>query len=91
MSNIKFLYLINMTRICQITGKKTIVGNRVSHSNNKTKRRFYINLFNKRFYLSQKKKWIRLKVSAAGIKIINNIGIQKTLQRITNDKKKKNK
>lgn len=80
-----------MTRICQITGKKPIIGNTVSRSNNKTKRKFYINLFNKRFYLSQSKKWIRLKVSAAGIKIINTIGIQKTIQRITYGKKSKNK
>lgn len=80
-----------MSRICQITGKKAIVGNTVSHSNNKTKRIFDINLFKKRFYLSQKKKWIRLKVSAVGIKIVNTIGIQKALQRITNGKKSKNK
>lgn len=80
-----------MSRLCQLTGKKPVVGNTVSHSNNKTKRRFDINLFNKRFYYSQEKKWIRLKVSAAGIKIINTIGIQKALQRINNGKKSKNK
>lgn len=80
-----------MSRICQITGKKPIIGYSVSHSNTKTKRRFDINLFKKRFYLSQNKKWIRLKVSAVGIKIINTIGIQQALQRITNGKKRKNK
>lgn len=83
-----------MSRICQITGKKTTVGYTISHSNNKTKRKFYINLFKKRFFLSQKKKWIKLKVSAAGIKIINSIGIQKGLQKINNinnGKKRKNK
>lgn len=80
-----------MSRVCQLTGKKPVVGNTVSHSNNKTKRRFDINLFNKRFYHSQENKWIRLKVSAAGIKIINTIGIQKALQRINNGKKSKNK
>ncbi|AGC66900.1 50S ribosomal protein L28 [Candidatus Uzinura diaspidicola str. ASNER] len=86
-----------MSRFCQITGKKSIVGYTVSHSNNRTKRRFDINLFNKRFYLSQEKKWIRLKVSAAGIKIINSIGIQKALAKritiinINNGKKSKNK
>lgn len=82
-----------MSRICQITGKKTIVGYTVSHSNNKTKRRFNLNLFKKRFYLSHKKKSISLKVSAAGIKIINTIGIQKALERINinNGKKRKNK
>lgn len=85
-----------MSRICKITGKKPIVGNTVSHSNKKTKRRFDINLFSKRFYLSQEKKWIRLKISAAGIKIINTIGIKKALKIITyynisNGKKRKNK
>lgn len=80
-----------MSRICQITGKKPVIGFNVSHSNNKTKRRFDINLFKKRFYLSQNKKWIRLKVSAAGIKIINYMGIEKALQRINNGKKRKNK
>jgi large subunit ribosomal protein L28 len=80
-----------MSRFCKITGKKPVVGYSVSHSNNKTKRIFDINLFKKRFYLSQNKKCIRLKVSAVGIKIINIIGIQKALQRITNGKKRKNK
>lgn len=83
-----------MSRICQITGKKTIVGYTISHSNNKAKRKFDINLFKKRFFLSQEKKWIKLKVSAAGIKIINTIGIQKALQKninINNGKKRKNK
>jgi len=85
-----------MSRFCQITGKKPVIGFTVSHSNNKTKRRFDINLFNKRVFSTQKRKWIRLKVSAAGIKIINSIGIQKALKRISifninNGKKSKNK
>lgn len=87
-----------MSRFCQITGKKPVVGYNVSHSCKKTKRRFDINLFNKRFFLLQEKRWIRLKVSAAGIKIMDSIGIQKALQRqritiinINNGKKSKNK
>lgn len=97
MSNIKILLkIINMSRICKITGKKTTVGCTVSHSNNRSKRKFDINLVKKRFYLSQKKKWIKFKVSAAGIKIINTIGIQKALQimniyNINYGKKRKNK
>lgn len=71
-----------MRKICQITGKRPIVGNTISHSNNKTKRRFKINLFKKRFYINKKKKWITLRVSASGIKIINKIGIEKSLKKI---------
>ena len=64
-----------MSRICQITGKKAMVGNSVSHSNRKTKRKFNPNLQEKRFYIPEEKKWITLKVSTSGIKIINRRGI----------------
>jgi large subunit ribosomal protein L28 len=64
-----------MARVCEITGKKMIVGNKVSHSNNKTKRRFYPNLQEKKFYIPEEKRWIVLKVSAAGIRTINKKGI----------------
>ena len=64
-----------MSRICQITGKKAMVGNNVSHSNRKTKRKFNPNLQEKRFYVPEEKKWITLKVSTSGIKIINKRGI----------------
>ncbi|MEN8223886.1 MAG: 50S ribosomal protein L28 [Bacteroidota bacterium] len=64
-----------MSRICEITGKKMMVGNNVSHSNIKTKRRFYPNLQTKRFYVPEEDKWITLKVSAAGIRTINKKGI----------------
>jgi large subunit ribosomal protein L28 len=65
-----------MSRRCQVTGKKPMTGNNVSHANNKTKRRFLPNLHKKRFYLESEKRWIRLKVSARGIKTISKKGIE---------------
>jgi large subunit ribosomal protein L28 len=64
-----------MSNICQITGKKVIVGNKVSHANNKTKRRFYPNLQTKKFFLPEEEKFITLKVSAAGIRTISKNGV----------------
>lgn len=64
-----------MARICQITGKKAIGGNKISHSNIKTKRRFSPNLQTKRFYIPEEDKWITLKVSTQGIKTISKKGI----------------
>ena len=64
-----------MSRICEITGKKMMVGNNVSHSHIKTKRRFYPNLQNKKFYIPEEDKWITLKVSTAGMRTINKKGI----------------
>lgn len=70
-----------MSRVCQITGKTAMVGNNVSHSNRKTKRRFEINLTRKRFYVPEEDKWITLRVSTAGIKTINKIGVNEALKR----------
>jgi large subunit ribosomal protein L28 len=69
-----------MARICQITGKRTQVGNNVSHANNKTKRKFYPNLQKKRFFIPEENKWITLKVSAKAIKTINKNGITAVLK-----------
>ena len=69
-----------MSRICQITGKKMITGNHVSHSNIKTRRRFYPNLQTKKFYIPEEDKFITLKVSAAGIRNINKKGISVALK-----------
>lgn len=69
-----------MSRVCQITGKKVITGNNVSHSHKKTRRKFYPNLFVKKFYLPEEDRWITLKVSAAGIRIINKKGLQAALR-----------
>lgn len=70
-----------MSKVCQITGKKTMIGNKVSHSNRKTKRTFEPNLFKKRFYLESEDRWITLKVSAKGIRTINKIGLEKAINR----------
>ncbi len=70
-----------MARICQITGKKAMVGNRISHSNKKTKRRFNVNLFQKKFYWVEEDCWISLNVSAAGLRLINKIGLDAALKR----------
>lgn len=64
-----------MSRVCQLTRKKAMVGHSVSHSNRKTKRRFYPNLHVKRFYIPEEKRWIQLKVSTSAIRTINKIGI----------------
>jgi large subunit ribosomal protein L28 len=63
-----------------ITGKKMIVGNKVSHSNIKTKRRFYPNLQEKKFFIPEENRWIRIKVSAAGMRTIDKKGISACLK-----------
>ena len=69
-----------MSRICEITGKKVITGNNVSHSNIKTRRKFYPNLQVKKFYIPEEDLWIRLKVSAHGMRIINKKGVLAALK-----------
>jgi large subunit ribosomal protein L28 len=64
-----------MARVCQVTGKVPIGGNKVSHSNIKTKRRFLPNLQTKRFFLAEENKWIVLKLSSNGIRTINKRGL----------------
>jgi large subunit ribosomal protein L28 len=65
-----------MSQVCQVTGKRPIVGNNVSHANNKTKRRFSPNLHYHRFWLDGEKRFVRLRVSAAGMRIIDKRGIE---------------
>ena len=69
-----------MARVCQITGKRTRVGNNVSHANNKTKRKFYPNLQKKKFFVPEEGKWITLKLSTTAIKTINKKGISAVLK-----------
>lgn len=69
-----------MSRICEITGKKVITGHHVSHSNIKTKRKYYPNLQTKKFYIPEEDKWITLKVSAAGLRTIDKKGISACLK-----------
>jgi large subunit ribosomal protein L28 len=68
-----------MSRICQITGKRVVVGNNVSHSKRRTKRKFHPNLFDKKFYLAEEDRYVTLKVSAAGLRNINKLGLKKAL------------
>ncbi|MBM3410583.1 MAG: 50S ribosomal protein L28 [Bacteroidetes bacterium] len=68
-----------MSRICDLTGKKVIVGNRVSHSNIKSKRRFYPNLQTKKFFIPETGEWITLKVSTSAIRTINRNGISASI------------
>jgi large subunit ribosomal protein L28 len=69
-----------MSRVCQITGKKMMVGNNVSHSKRRVKRRFYPNLFTKKFYLPEENRWVTLKVSASAIRNINKNGLAACLK-----------
>lgn len=69
-----------MSRVCELTGKKAMVGNNVSHAMNKTKRKFSVNLVKKRFFLPEEDRWITLKVSTAAIKNINKKGISAVLK-----------
>ena len=69
-----------MSQICQITGKRAMVGNNVSHSKRRTKRTFMPNLFIKRFFLEEENRWITLKVSASGIKDITKKGLSQALK-----------
>ena len=64
-----------MSRRCQVTGKTALVGNKVSHSNRKSKRRFEINLQTKRFWFEEENRWVKLRVSARGMKIIDRRGV----------------
>ena len=64
-----------MARVCQVTGKRPITGNKVSHSNIKTKRRFLPNLQTKRYFLAEEDKWVTLKVSSEAIRTINKNGL----------------
>ena len=69
-----------MARVCQLTGKKVISGNNVSHSKRRTRRKFYPNLFDKRFYLAEEDRWVKLRVSASGIRLINKKGLKIALE-----------
>lgn len=70
-----------MARVCDLTGKRTQVGNRVSHANNKTKRKFYPNLQKKRFFIPEEDAWVTLKVSTSALRNITKNGISAVLQK----------
>ena len=69
-----------MSRVCQVTGKRPMTGNNVSHANNKTKRRFLPNLHNHRFWVEAEQRFVSLRVSSKGMRIIDKKGIESVLQ-----------
>ena len=71
-----------MSRVCQVTGKKPLVGNRVSHSNRKTKRRLEVNLRNKRFWFEEENRWIRLRLSARAMRLIDKVGLAEVVRQL---------
>jgi len=68
-----------MSRVCVVTGKAPMAGNNVSHANNKTKRRFLPNLQSRRFWIESESRWVRLRVSKKGLRIIDKKGIEEVL------------
>jgi len=68
-----------MSRVCQVTGKRPLSGNNVSHANNKTRRRFLPNLHEHRFWVDGEKRWVKLRVSSKGMRIIDKLGISAVL------------
>jgi len=71
-----------MARVCQVTGKRPITGNKVSHSNIKTKRRFLPNLQTKRFFLAEEDKWVTIKLSSEAIRTSNKNGLYSVVKQL---------
>lgn len=70
-----------MAKVCQITGKKAVVGNNVSHSKRRTKRRFEVNLHTKKFYWVEQDMWIELRLSCSALRTINKIGLNAAIRK----------
>jgi large subunit ribosomal protein L28 len=70
---------LTMSRVCQVTGKGPMVGNNVSHANNKTKRRFLPNLQSRRFWVESENRWVRLRLTNAALRLIDKKGIEVVL------------
>lgn len=71
-----------MARVCQVTGKRPMSGHNVSHANNKTKRRFLPNLHTRRFWVESERRWVRLRVSSKGLRMIDKLGIDAVLEQM---------
>ena len=71
-----------MTRVCQVTGKRPVAGNNVSHAKNRTRRRFLPNLQSHRFWVEGEKRFVKLRLSAKGIRIVDKVGIEDVLKKI---------
>jgi large subunit ribosomal protein L28 len=71
-----------MSRVCQVTGKGPVSGNNVSHANNKTRRRYLPNLHNRRLWVESEQRWVSLRISSHGLRIIDKVGIDQVLKDI---------
>ena len=71
-----------MSRVCQVTGKRPMAGNNVSHAHNKRRRRFLPNLHDRKFWFAEERRWLTLRVSSKGLRIIDKIGLNETVTRI---------
>lgn len=71
-----------MARVCQVTGKRPVTGNNVSHANNRTRRRFLPNLHTHRFWVENENRFVKLRLSAKGMRIVDKLGIEEVLKQI---------
>ena len=71
-----------MARVCQVTGKRPVAGNNVSHANNKTRRRFLPNLHSHNFWVESENRWAKLRLSAKGLRVIDKLGIDQVLKNL---------
>lgn len=74
-----------MSKVCEITGKRAVTGNNVSHSKRRTKRKFNVNVFKRKFYWPEQKQWIRITVSTSGLRLINKIGLDAALKKAASE------
>ncbi|MDC0183164.1 50S ribosomal protein L28 [Nitrosomonadales bacterium] len=77
-----------MSRICEVTGKKTVTGNNVSHANNRTKRRFLPNLQNRKFWVESENRWVSMRISGAALRTIDKLGIDAVIAKMRAEGKK---
>ena len=77
-----------MSRICEVTGKKTVTGNNVSHANNRTKRRFLPNLQNRKFWVESENRWVSMRISGAALRTIDKLGIDAVIEKMRSEGKK---
>tara|TARA_B110000003_G_C16421030_1_gene446227 strand:+ start:337 stop:573 length:237 start_codon:yes stop_codon:yes gene_type:complete len=77
-----------MSRICEVTGKKTVTGNNVSHANNRTKRRFLPNLQNRKFWVESENRWVAMRISGAALRTIDKLGIDAVIAKMRAEGKK---
>ena len=77
-----------MARICEVTGKKTVTGNNVSHANNRTKRRFLPNLQNRKFWVESENRWVSMRISGAALRTIDKLGIDVVIAKMRAEGKK---